>query len=391
MLIEGKTKQVYAFSSNVAEKHGDHVFVLSKDRITAGDGAKSHTLVGKSILSTQTNCAIFEYLNSVGVQTHFVSRVADSNPDSKRSFIAKRCSMIPIEWVTRRVATGSYLKRHPHVKEGYRFAPLKLETFFKDDANHDPFWSIETLIEAKLKVGEVLITVDHVNEMLHVSNLVFEILERGNIYLLIYFISLFVYKLHLKYFKAWQTMNHSLIDMKIEFGITTDKKIVVADVIDNDSWRLWPNGEKRLMLDKQVYRNMDNSKIDEEALNLVKANFEIVAERTQKLFSSLIPTKPDYSNIETIIPPTVVIVIGSKSDKDYAMRIQDSLVNKYKIYTVEIHVSSAHKSTKKTLELAAKIQQWPSCKAVVAVAGMSNGLGPVLAANLSIPGNAIIY
>lgn len=157
------------------------MFVLSKDRITAGDGAKSHTLVGKSILSTQTNCAIFEYLNSVGVQTHFISRVADSNPDSKRSFIAKRCSMIPIEWVSRRVATGSYLKRHPHVKEGYRFAPLKLETFFKDDANHDPFWSVETLIEAKLNVGNLVITADHVKEMFHVCNLVFEILERGNI------------------------------------------------------------------------------------------------------------------------------------------------------------------------------------------------------------------
>lgn len=186
-------------------------------------------------------------------------------------------------------------------------------------------------------------------------------------------------------------MNHSLIDMKIEFGVTENKRIVVADVIDNDSWRLWPNGEKRLMLDKQVYRNMDNSKIDEEALSLVKANFEIVAERTQKLFSSLIPIKPDYSNVDTITPPTVVIVVGSPSDKDYAMRIKDSLVNKYKIYTVDVHVSSAHKSTEKTLELAAKIQQWPSCKAVVAIAGMSNGLGPVLAANLPIPGNEINY
>lgn len=343
-------------------QHQSHVYVLNKDRITAGDGVKSHVIEGKSILSTQTNCAIFEYLNAVGIKTHFVNRVAASNADHKKSFVAKKCEMIPIEWVSRRVATGSYLKRHPHVKEGYRFAPVKLETFFKDDANHDPFWSEETLIGAELTIGGLLITAEHVQEMFTISSLVFEVLER-----------------------AWQTMNHSLIDMKIEFGVTDVngvKSIVVADVIDNDSWRLWPNGEKRLMLDKQVYRNMDNSAIDADALNLVKQNFTVVAERTQSLFSGLIH-KPVPG---TKYSPIVAVVVGSPSDKEYAYKIRDALNKKYGVHHVDVHVSSAHKGTRKTLDLAAQIQQWTSAKAVIAVAGMSNGLGPVLAANLPTPG-----
>ena len=342
--------------------HRNHVYVLNKDRITAGDGVKSHVMEGKSILSTQTNCAIFEYLNAIGIKTHFVGRVAQSNPDYIRSFVAKKCDMIPIEWVSRRIATGSFLKRHPHVKEGYRFAPLKLETFFKDDANHDPYWSEETLVGAELNHGGLLITAEHIKEMFQISNLVFEVLER-----------------------AWQTQNHSLIDMKIEYGVIEEngiKSIVVADVVDNDSWRLWPNGEKRLMLDKQVYRNMDNSKIDADAINLVKQNFTIVAERTQALFHSLIPRPVEGTKYS----PTVAIVVGSPSDKDYAYKIRDALNKKYGVTHDEVHVSSAHKGTAKTLDLAAQIQQWTSAKAVVAIAGMSNGLGPVLAANLPIPG-----
>lgn len=350
MLSEGKTKQIYECAGQPG-----FVYIESKDRITAGDGVKSHEMKDKSEFSTRTNAAIFEFLNAAGVPTSFVSRVEGST----KAFIAKNCTMVPIEWVTRRLATGSFLKRHPNVKEGYRFAPVKLETFYKDDANHDPFWSLDSIKEASFP--GLNLTESDVERMCMLTRLVFELLER-----------------------AWQTLEHQLVDMKVEYGVdVASGEIVLSDVIDNDSWRLWPNGDKRLMLDKQVYRNL--ASVDSEAMEKIRSNFALVAERTEKLFTSLIPKPSEQNAAGLVVPPQVGIIMGSKSDQKFVDSIVVALKQKFGITRVEVHVTSAHKSTDYTLTVVERLNQWPSCKCLIAVAGRSNGLGLVAAANSTIP------
>jgi phosphoribosylaminoimidazole-succinocarboxamide synthase len=237
-LAEGKTKIVYAHPDDPAL-----AIIIHKDGISAGDGARRHVIPGKGALSGRTTANVFTLLRRAGIATHFVAAPAPT------AMVVRRCAMIPLEVVTRRVATGSYLRRHPGTPEGTRFDPLLVEFFLKDDVRHDPQVTPEEIVQQQVA------TAAEVAHMAAEAQRVFGVIEA-----------------------AWAAQHVVLCDMKIEFGREPGGALIVADVIDNDSWRIWPEGSKERMLDKQVYRNM--AQVTEEGLEEIRRLYAAVAELT---------------------------------------------------------------------------------------------------------------
>ncbi|KAI4892529.1 hypothetical protein NFI96_024697 [Prochilodus magdalenae] len=296
-LSEGKTKQIFELLDEPA-----NVLVQSKDQITAGNAVRKDQMEGKALISNKTTSCVFKLLQDAGIQTAFVRQHSDT------AFVASHCEMIPIEWVCRRIATGSFLKRNPGVKEGYRFSPLKLEMFFKDDANNDPQWSEEQLLAAGFELAGVSIGRCEVDIMSKSTVAIFEILE-----------------------KAWATQNCTLVDMK-------------------------------------VYRDL--KEVTPEAMQMVKRNFEWVADRVKLLL------EPQTSG-------RVVVLMGSTSDMAHCERIRKACSS----YGIQCHlrVTSAHKGPDETLRIKAEYEGDGVPTIFVAVAGRSNGLGPVMSGNTVYP------
>ncbi|RLA72082.1 MAG: phosphoribosylaminoimidazolesuccinocarboxamide synthase [Epsilonproteobacteria bacterium] len=212
LLYEGKAKKLFTTD--------DETLLISefKDDLTAFNGGKKSSEVGKGALNNKISTELFKLIESKGVPTHFVEMLDDNH------MLHKRVDVILIEVIVRNIATGS-LTRTLGIDDG-KVLPFTLVEFdYKDDDLGDP----------KLNDQHALILglVDYQDELDKLRRMARQVNDI------------------LKPFFEEKGLN--LVDFKLEFGKDSHGNIILADEISPDNCRFWDmeTGEK---MDKDRFR-----------------------------------------------------------------------------------------------------------------------------------------
>ena len=210
-LYEGKAKKVFKTDDP------ELLIVEYKDDATAFNGLKKGTIAGKGVINNEMSNRLMQMLEKQGIPTHFVKEL-----DSRQTLV-KQVSIVPLEVIVRNISAGSFAK-HYGVEEGIVFEHPTIEFSYKNDALGDPLLNTYHALALKLATPEEIKTIEDYSFRINDA---------------------------LKAF--WATCGVTLVDFKLEFGITNDGQLVLADEISPDTCRFWDTrtGEK---LDKDRFR-----------------------------------------------------------------------------------------------------------------------------------------
>jgi len=211
LLYTGKAKEMYATDDP------EVLWVEYLDQATALNGKRKVAVDEKGLLNNRISSLIFMDLAKHGIKNHFIEQLSDHVQ------LVRRVKMIPLETVVRNAASGSF-ERKFGVSHLMTFDQPVLEFFYKSDALDDPF--INDSQVAALKVADESTVAEMKRQALLVNTRLQTIFDE---------------------------MNVQLVDFKIEFGLTADGHVLLADEISPDSCRLVDKTTHQ-SLDKDVFR-----------------------------------------------------------------------------------------------------------------------------------------
>ena len=210
-IYEGKAKKVFATDDP------ELVLVSYKDDATAFNGLKKGQILGKGAINNRVTNFLMQLLEKEGVPTHFVKEISD------RETVVKKVQIVPLEVIIRNISAGSFSKRCG-VEEGIVFDEPTIEFSYKNDDLGDPLINSYHAVALKLATWE---EIDTIKTLAFRVNDVLKAFFRG--------------------------VNVDLVDFKLEFGKTSDGKIVLADEISPDTCRFWDSTTHE-KLDKDRFR-----------------------------------------------------------------------------------------------------------------------------------------
>lgn len=215
LLYEGKAKIIYTTDEP------EILLAHFKDDATAFNAQKRGSITGKGEINCTISKVLFEYLENLGIPTHFIDSVS---PNSMR---VMRVQILPLEVVVRNIAAGS-LCQQTGLPLGTVLKQPLVDFYYKNDALGDPLLTSDRILLLELATPE------QINQ---IQQLALQINQ------------------HLSNF--FTRCGITLVDFKLEFGLDTNKQLRLADEISPDTCRLWnsfdtdPNSR---VLDKDRFR-----------------------------------------------------------------------------------------------------------------------------------------
>ncbi len=234
LLYEGKAKRIYS-TDNPAE-----LLVEYKNSLTAFNALKKDTLEGKGELNNKISSCLFKYLADNGVENHWVRQVDNIHQ------IVRSMTIIPVEVIVRNIATGSLVKRLG-VKDGLKLAFPLVEYCYKSDELGDPLIIHDHAVLFGWATDEQLSKIKQI--CLEVNRLLTELFDRLGII---------------------------LVDFKLEFGLDSQGRLMLADEISPDTCRFW---------DKETMTKLDKDRFRQDLGDVLGAYREIWT-RLQKFFNN---------------------------------------------------------------------------------------------------------
>ncbi len=200
-----------------------------------------------------------------------------------------------------------------------------------------------------------------------------------------------------------------LVDTKYEFGLLNGELMLIDEIHTPDSSRFWSaedyarNPEGVEQMDKEYVRQwLIANKKDGQYPRALPADVTQEASRRyldiyQRITGRALPTADEQTTgghvparlVSNLVQAGIIkdawvnIVMGSPADREHGLEIR-SFLEGYGVFT-QLRVCSAYQNGEEITRLAEVWNRSIEPGVIIAVAGLSNGLGGALAANVNMP------